>query len=71
MHIDLVKGLDSKEIAVDFIKEYAGADGIISTKPFLIKRVSGLVKIPLIVGGLISDLTWATDLGTPAMPRRT
>lgn len=103
VHVDLVKGLDSKEIAVDFIKDYAGAEGIISTKPFMIKRarelslctilriflldsmamaniqrqmdaarpdaieilpglmpkaikrVSGLVKVPVIVGGLISD----------------
>ncbi|MCI9148114.1 MAG: glycerol-3-phosphate responsive antiterminator [Hungatella sp.] len=103
VHIDLVKGLDSKEIAVDFIKDYAKAEGIISTKPFLIKRarelslctilriflldsmalaniqrqmdvarpdaieilpglmpkaikrVSSIIKVPLIVGGLISD----------------
>ena len=42
VHIDLVKGLDSKEIAVDFIKDYVKAEGIISTKPFLIKRAREL-----------------------------
>lgn len=38
VHIDLVTGLSSKEIAVDFLKKYTKADGIISTKPALIKR---------------------------------
>lgn len=38
VHLDLVNGLNSKEIAADFMKEVAGADGIISTKPTLIRR---------------------------------
>lgn len=38
VHMDLITGLSSKEIAVDFIKESTHADGIISTKPALIKR---------------------------------
>lgn len=42
VHIDLVHGLSSKEIAVDFIKKYTRADGIISTKPALVKHAQKL-----------------------------
>lgn len=38
VHIDLIAGLSSKEISVDFLKKYTKADGIITTKPALIKR---------------------------------
>lgn len=38
VHIDLITGLGSKEVAVDYIKQYTKADGIITTKPLLIKR---------------------------------
>lgn len=42
VHIDLILGLSSKEISVDFIKKYTKADGIITTKPALIKRAKEL-----------------------------
>lgn len=42
VHIDLITGLSSKEIAVDFIKKHTQANGIISTKPLLIKRAKEL-----------------------------
>ena len=42
VHLDLVNGLSNKEISVDFIKEYTLADGIITTKPALIKRAKQL-----------------------------
>ena len=42
VHIDLIGGLSSKEIAVDYIKQETEADGIISTKPALIKRAKAL-----------------------------
>lgn len=38
VHVDLIGGLSSKEVAVDFIRQATAADGIISTKPALIKR---------------------------------
>ena len=41
-HMDLVSGLSGKEVAVDFIKKNTRADGIISTKPALIKRAREL-----------------------------
>lgn len=42
VHIDLISGLSSKEITVDFLKKYTKADGIITTKPNLIKRAKEL-----------------------------
>ena len=42
VHIDLIVGLSPKEIAVDFIRKYTNADGIITTKPTLIKRAKEL-----------------------------
>lgn len=38
VHMDLITGLSSKEIAVDYIKNNTMADGIITTKPALIRR---------------------------------
>lgn len=38
VHVDLIAGLSSKEVAVDFMKLNTRADGIISTKPLLVKR---------------------------------
>lgn len=42
VHVDLIVGLGGKEVAVDFIKASTAADGIISTKPALIKRAREL-----------------------------
>ena len=42
VHLDLIAGLSAKEIAVDFIHKYTKADGIITTKPQLIKRAREL-----------------------------
>ena len=38
VHIDLIVGLSTKEVAVDFIKQNTKADGIISTKLSIINR---------------------------------
>ncbi len=47
VHIDLIEGLSSKEVAVEFIAKNTGADGIISTKQSLIKSASshGLLTV--------------------------
>ena len=42
VHMDLVQGLSSKEVAVDFIANNTKADGIISTKGALIQRAKEL-----------------------------
>ncbi len=47
VHIDLIDGLTPKEIAVRFLKETTGADGIISTKPGLLRAAKdmGLIAV--------------------------
>lgn len=42
VHADLINGLSSKEISVDFLKKYTDMDGIISMKPVMIKRANEL-----------------------------
>lgn len=42
VHVDLIAGLSSKEVAVDYIKQNTRADGIISTKPVLVKHAMEL-----------------------------
>lgn len=38
VHVDLIEGLSGKEIIVDFIRTHTEADGIISTKPALVRK---------------------------------
>jgi glycerol uptake operon antiterminator len=38
VHLDLIEGLSAREVAVDFLRENTRADGILSTKPNLIKH---------------------------------
>ena len=42
VHADLLVGLGSKEVAADFLKSQADIDGMISTKPALLKRAKEL-----------------------------
>lgn len=42
VHADLINGLASKEIAVDYLHKSTRADGIISTRPNLIRRAREL-----------------------------
>lgn len=42
VHADLVQGLGSKEVVVDFLKSHTQADGIISTKPQIVRRAMEL-----------------------------
>lgn len=42
VHIDLIQGLSGKEAAVEFLKNYTCADGIITTKPALVKYAKEL-----------------------------
>lgn len=42
VHIDLIAGLSSREVAVDFIQKSTCADGIITTKPALVQRAKEL-----------------------------
>ncbi len=47
IHLDLVEGLMNKEIAVQYIKDKTCFEGIISTKPQLIKVAKGLGLIAI------------------------
>ena len=42
VHIDLIAGLSAKEISVEFIARQTRADGIITTKPALVRRAKEL-----------------------------
>ena len=48
VHMDLINGLGNKEVAVDFIREHTGVDGIISTKPQLVKRAKELGRFGIL-----------------------
>ena len=47
VHIDLVDGLSSKDVAVMFLRQNTRADGVISTKPAIVKaaKEQGLLAI--------------------------
>ena len=47
VHLDLVEGLAGKDVAVDFLKKNTRLDGIISTKPPLLKyaKSQGLLTV--------------------------
>ena len=42
VHVDLISGLSPREAAVDFIRQYTRADGIISTRPQVLRRAKDL-----------------------------
>jgi len=59
VQVDLVDGLSSQEISVDFIKEYTRADGIISTKPAIIRRANQLGLFTIHRFFMIDYITYA------------
>ena len=58
VHIDLIQGLASKEIAVDFIHTYTKADGIISTKAPLNQRAKELSMYTVLRFFLLDSLAY-------------
>ena len=42
VHVDLISGLGTKEIVIDFIKNSTRVDGIITTRPAFVKRAKEL-----------------------------
>lgn len=60
VHLDLIQGLSSKEIAVDFLKKYTQADGIITTKPALIKRARELDLYTILRLFVIDSMAYET-----------
>lgn len=71
IHADLVAGLAAKEIAVDFLQR-CGADGIISTRPALIRRGRELglltvLRVFALDSKAVSNLHSEIDAGCPDM----
>ena len=62
VHADLVAGLAPREIAVDFLHR-CGADGIISTRPNLIRRARELGLITIQRFFLLDSLAFENVLG--------
>lgn len=57
VHLDLTQGLSGKEIAVDFIKEYTQADGVISTRPLLLRRAKAIGLLTVLRIFLVDSLS--------------
>lgn len=69
VHGDLVAGLAPREIAVDYLRSY-GADGIISTRPHIIRRGRELgmltvLRVFAIDSKAVSNLGKETGMGMP------
>ena len=69
IHADLIAGLAPKEIAVDYLRR-CGADGIISTRPMLLRRGRELGLLPVlrvfaIDSKAVSNLGRETEGGMP------
>ncbi|MCC8060146.1 MAG: glycerol-3-phosphate responsive antiterminator [Clostridiales bacterium] len=56
IHADMVQGLGTKEIAVDFLKKNTRADGIISTKPLIVRRARELDMTGILRAFLIDSM---------------
>ena len=70
VHVDLIAGLASKEVAVDFIRSQTEADGIISTRPMLLRRGRELglltvLRVFAIDSKAVSNLGRETEGGMP------
>lgn len=60
VHVDLVQGLSAKEVVVDFIKNNTEADGVVSTKPQLIKRAIELGMYGILRTFIIDSMALST-----------
>lgn len=60
VHVDLTAGLGSKEVAVDFIRQHTKADGIISTKPQMVKHAMELGLLGIQRAFIIDSMALAT-----------
>lgn len=58
VHMDLISGLSAREISVDFIRKNTRADGIITTKPTLIKRARELSLYTVLRYFLIDSMAY-------------
>ena len=71
IHADLVNGLAPKDIAADFLQR-CGADGIISTRPLLVRRAKALgllavLRMFALDSKAVSNLKGETEACSPDM----
>ena len=62
VHVDLIGGLSTREIAVDYLKNNTEADGIITTKPSLIKRAKELSMYTVLRYFLLDSMAYENIL---------
>ena len=67
VHADLVEGLSSREIAVDFLKQNTEANGILSTRPSFIRRARELHMCTVLRVFLIDSMALASVSGCDAV----
>lgn len=58
VHVDLISGLSTREVAVDFIHTNTQADGIITTKPALIRRAKELSMFTILRIFLLDSMAY-------------
>lgn len=56
IHVDMIQGLGSKEVSVDFLKMNTMAEGIISTKQVLVKRAVELGMIGVLRAFIVDSM---------------
>lgn len=62
VHVDLVGGLSPREIAVEYLKNNTDADGIITTKPSLIKKAKELSMYTVLRYFLLDSMAYENIL---------
>ena len=68
VHVDLIAGLASKEVAVDFIRSQTEADGIISTRQSFIRRAKELGLAAILRVFLLDSISLESLWKMPANP---
>ena len=62
VHLDLIGGLSAREVAVEFLKKNTEADGIITTKPALIKKAKELSMYTVLRYFLLDSMAYENIL---------
>lgn len=62
VHVDLIGGLSAREVAVEFLKKNTEADGIITTKPTLIKKARELSMYTVLRYFLLDSMAYENIL---------
>lgn len=58
VHLDLINGLAAKEIAADYIRSFTRADGVLSTKPPILRHAKEIGLITVLRVFVLDSLHW-------------